>query len=210
MFQKAKLAQVFFVLFIVIASGCSTYTSSPINASEKGKKNTCPVIKQDETVLFLKEDPAVPFEKRALTRAYAIADFINAKYSKLFAVNYVEVPNHGRTYGVHYSMSVIKRFDLLDSFTFPCAFKVVGHIFRLTTLHVLKSEEAQKITHVGVQLVDPHIWFRTGGHPRGIARLFISSKEKLLTLLLTNIPAYKWVKSAQGYTEYLIIQRRFQ
>ena len=209
MFQKVSIALA--TLLFLIPLTAYSFSSAAAEAAEKGKEDVCPVVVRRESAIeFLAEDPLIPFEVHALARAYAIADFISAEYGGLFVVNYAEVPDHRGTFGIHYSMSVVKRFDLLGRSDKRCAPQAIGHIFRLTTLYVLQSLEAKKITHMGVQLVDPHIWFQNGGHRRGMAALFIADKERLFALLQKSIPAEEWVKSIPGYDEVLYRLDRFQ
>jgi len=143
-----------------------------------------------------------------LEKARAIADSITAQANGLLAITYIEIPKHRNTagiyYGVHFNMFITKRTDLFDEADNKRTNELIGELFRLTAQNVFPDDSL--ISHVGIQVVQPDIW-SLGGHQRGYAYVLVATKELLLQLRDSGLPAHEW-GSRTRITKQILVPTR--
>ncbi|MEX2145356.1 MAG: hypothetical protein WD712_03250 [Candidatus Spechtbacterales bacterium] len=148
-----------------------------------------------------------PATDRSADVAREIADYITLKSEGLLAVPYTEIPDHGNgTFGVHYNAFITKTASEMTGADEARVRELIGEIFGLTTLHILK-DSGPSLTHMGVQVIDPDIWW-WGGHERGSSRIYIASKNDLLRI---SAPlGAQWLEAARENPQTLVMTGTLQ
>lgn len=142
--------------------------------------------------------PSPEFSGTLEEKADQIASFVTVEAQGLLAVTYAEIPPHApregkKNFGVHYNVFVIKHDDLLVRADIERLEELVGMILQLTTGHIVEDDPL--ISHIGVQVFAPNMWFY-GGHVRGWLKMYIATREALLTLD-SDAPPREWFFIAQ-------------
>lgn len=132
----------------------------------------------------------------AIDKARAIGELVTQESNGLVHVSYVVIPSHGISqntghehFGVHYSMQILRRSDLVTGQELNRAKELAGRIFQLTTKHIIADNH--DVTHMGVQIVDPDAWFWDGTD----AHLYIATRD-VLTSLPENAHASAWFNAS--------------
>jgi len=149
-----------------------------------------------------------PANGNSTDTARAIAYFITQKSDGLLAVPYVEIPDHGGgIFGVHYNVVITKNAETMNEADRKAVRELAGEIFKLTTKYIIDPAPTS-LTHMGVQIIDPDIWW-WGGHERGSARIFIAARDAL-SKVPDSASGTQWLEAASENPQKLVMDSTLQ